>query len=78
MEIHACDSNPCSKYATCTNLPLAKFKCQCLPQFSGDGVQCAVQEGHKAVMVGGKLTIVPIVKGDGTPSPSVLPCAALC
>jgi hypothetical protein len=64
VEIKGCDANPCSRWAKCTNLPLGKFSCKCFDKFSGDGVRCTVQPGFKPLMVGGKMQIVPMIKGD--------------
>jgi len=65
VEIHACESNPCSRYAVCTNLPGGKFACKCKAKYAGDGRTCTVQPGFKAVTLpNGKHMIVPIQKGD--------------
>jgi len=64
VEIVGCASNPCSKYAKCSRTAPGQFKCQCITGFSGDGIKCTVQPGSKAVVIGGKMQIVPLVKGD--------------
>jgi len=64
--IPVCDSNPCSKFATCKadTKDASQPVCTCLDGFSGDGKACKVKDGYKAVMLAGKLQIVPIRPGD--------------
>jgi predicted phage tail protein len=64
--IPVCESNPCSKFATCKadKKNAATPVCTCLDGFAGDGKVCKVKDGHKAVMLAGKLQIVPIRPGD--------------
>jgi hypothetical protein len=62
----ACAKNPCSKFAHCSADPAnpSAPKCECLEGFVGDGATCAVKPGHKAIMLGGKMEIIPIKPGD--------------
>jgi len=64
VEIDGCASNPCSKWAVCSKTQPGQFSCKCRKGFSGDGVRCQVQEGSKAIMLNGKVEIVPVSKGD--------------